>query len=214
MLVNNTIGNGAVNVQSGASLGGIGIIGGAVSIQSSGNLVPGSGGIGTLSVNGALTLNAASTSTFQVNGTTPANDAVVAGSSVTYGGTLNIATNGTFTAGQQFVLFSGTGATNAGNFASLAGNPGVNLGFTFTNGVLSVISTGGAPPTLSVAQSGSTLTFSWTDVAFKLQSQTNSLTVGLQTNNASWFDYPGGGSSPVGVTIDPANPAVFFRLSQ
>ena len=218
LFVNNTTGSGtgsgAVTVLSGAGLGGTGIVSVAVSIPSAGRLVPGNGGIGTLSINGALTLSAGSTNTFDVNGTTPANDVVVVGSSVTYGGVLSIATNGTFTAGQQFVLFSGAGATNTGNFASLVGNPGANLAFNFTNGVLSVVSTGSTPPpTLNVVQSGSTLTFSWAGT-FKLQSQTNSLAVGLLTNSASWFDYPAGGTSPVGpVTINPANPTVFFRLS-
>ena len=204
-------GSGAVSVKSGAGLGGTGTIGGAVSILSAGQLVPGNGGLGTLSVNGSLTLSAGSSSTFQVDGTTPANDAVAAGSTVTYGGVLTISTSGAFTAGQQFLLFTGAGATNASNFASLVGSPGANLAFNFTNGVLSVVSTGSTPPTLSLAQSGSTLTFTWTDAAFKLQSQTNSLNKGLGTN---WSDYPGGGSSPVGVTVDPANPSVFFRLSQ
>ena len=48
-----------------------------------------------------------------------------------------------------------------------------------------------------------TLTFWWMDARFKLQSQTNSLANGLKTN---WSDYPCGGSSPVGVTINPATP--------
>jgi fibronectin-binding autotransporter adhesin len=208
-------GSGAVSVQSGAGLGGTGIIGSAVSIQSAGRLVPGNGGLGTLAINGALTLGAGSTNTFDVNGTTPANDAVVLGSSVTYGGVLNIATSGTFTAGQQFVLFSGAGATNTSNFASITGSPGINMAFNFTNGVLSVISTTTTtPPTLSMAQSGSTLTFSWSDPSFKLQSQTNALNVGLLINGANWFDYPGGSVSGVTATIDPSNPTVFFRLSQ
>jgi hypothetical protein len=65
-------------------------------------------------------------------------------------------------------------------------------------------------PVLGVSQTGSQLTFSWTG-SFKLQSQTNTLSAGLGTN---WLDYPGGSTSPVSVTVDPANPAVFFRLSQ
>ena len=142
-----------------------------------------------------------------MNGTTPANDSVVLGASVTYGGVLNLVTNGTFTAGQQFVLFSGAGAANASNFASIVGNPGANLAFYFTNGVLSVVSTAIARPTLDVSRSGSTLTFSWTDAGFKLQSQTNSTGIGTD-----WFDYPDT-SNPVGVTVDPTNPSVFFRLS-
>ena len=214
LFVNNTsgsgTGSGAVNVQSGATLGGAGIISGVVNLQSGGRLAPGNS-IGTLTINSPLTMNAVSTNAFEVDGSTPTNDVVVLGSSVTYGGVLSIAPSGTFTAGQQFVLFRGAGATNTGNFASLAGSPGVNLAFTFTNGVLSVVSTGGAPPILNMAQAGSTLTFSWSDVAFKLQSQTNTLATGLNTN---WSDYPGGGSSPVNATINPANPTVFFRLSQ
>ena len=205
-------GGGVVNVQSGAGLGGTGIIGGAVNLLSGATLAPGNSAVGTLTINGNITLGAGSTNSFEVNGTTPANDAVVAGSSVSYGGTLNIAASGTFAAGQQFVLFSGAGATNAGNFASLTGSPGANLAFNFTNGVLSVVSTGVTPaPTLNVAQSGGVLNFSWSDAGFKLQSQTNNLATGLGTN---WVDYPGGGTSPVGVTISPANPSVFFRLSQ
>jgi fibronectin-binding autotransporter adhesin len=207
-------GSGAVKVQSGATLGGTGIINGTVSVQSSATLAPGlAGGIGTLTISGNLTLGAGSANNFDVNGSTPANDAVALGGSVTYGGTLNITPAGTFTAGQQFVLFSGAGATSASNFASVTGSPGPNLAFNFANGVLSVVSTGGGAPILNVAQSGSTLNFSWSDPTYKLQSQTNALNAGL-TPGANWFDYPNGGASPVGVTIDPKRPSVFFRLSQ
>jgi len=219
LFVNNLTGSGTgggtVNVQSGATLGGTGTISGAVSVQSGANLAPGNtglGSIGTLTINGSLTLGASSANNFEVNGSTPANDSVALGSTVTYGGALNITASGTFTAGQQFVLFSGAGATNPGNFASLTGSPGANLAFSFTNGVLSVVSTGGGSPILGMTQSGNTLNFSWTDPSYKLQSQTNNLVTGLTTNN--WFDYPGGGASPVGVTINPASPSVFFRLSQ
>ncbi|HSY16842.1 MAG TPA: autotransporter-associated beta strand repeat-containing protein [Candidatus Acidoferrales bacterium] len=219
LFVNNTTGSGtgssAVTIQSGATLGGTGVISGTVSVQSGANLAPGNtglGSIGTLTINGSLTLGAGSANNFEVNGSTPANDSVAAGSSVTYGGSLNITPTGTFTAGQQFVLFSGAGAANASNFASLTGNPGANLAFSFTNGVLSVVSTGGGSPVLNMTQSGSTLNFSWSDPSFKLQSQTNNLVTGLNTNN--WFDYPNGGTSPVGVTVDPSKPTVFFRLSQ
>ena len=64
-------------------------------------------------------------------------------------------------------------------------------------------------PTLGVSQSGNSLTFSWSG-PFKLQSQTNGLAVGVSSN---WGNYPGGSTSPVVVTINPANPTVFFRLS-
>jgi autotransporter-associated beta strand protein len=71
-----------------------------------------------------------------------------------------------------------------------------------------------APPALNYTLSGSpgaqSLNFSWTG-SFKLQSQTNALTVGLSTN---WYDYPGGGSSPVVVPVSSSSASVFFRLSQ
>ena len=63
------------------------------------------------------------------------------------------------------------------------------------------------PPTLNVSQAGNVLNFSWMGL-FKLQSQTNTLSLGLSTN---WYDYPDT-SNPVSETIDPANPTVFFRL--
>jgi autotransporter-associated beta strand protein len=201
-------GSGAVNVQAGAGLGGAGTIGGVVNIRSGASLSPGNGNIGTLTITGNLTLDAGSSCTFDVNGSTPASDSVALQSGVAYGGVLNIIAAGTFTPGQEFQLFSGPGATNPGNFASLTGSPGANMAFTFTNGVLSVVSTVTTPPTLGSSLSGGTLTFTWSEAGFKLQSLTNDLSSGI------WGDYPGGGSSPVNVTVDPAGPNVFFRLSQ
>lgn len=64
-------------------------------------------------------------------------------------------------------------------------------------------------PTLNVAQVGNVLTMSWAAASanYRLQAQTNGLASG------GWFDYPGGGSSPVNAMIDPAGPAVFYRLA-
>jgi hypothetical protein len=67
------------------------------------------------------------------------------------------------------------------------------------------------PPALAFVQSGNTLTFSWSAAGYNLQSQTNTLDVGLQTNSTSWFDYPDT-SNPVTITFDPANPTVYYRL--
>jgi hypothetical protein len=57
---------------------------------------------------------------------------------------------------------------------------------------------------------GDTLHFARTNVNVKLQAQTNAS--GIQFGDRNWFDYPGGASDPVEVPIDPASPAVFFRL--
>ena len=149
LLVSNTTGSGTgtstVTVNNGGTLGGTGIISAAVTNNAGGTLSPGTNGVGTLTVNGNLKLAAGSTNTFAVNGSNPINNSVFLGATVTYGGVLNIVPNGTFTAGQTFALFSGAGATNTSNFASLHGSPGGGLAFSFTNGVLSVVRAG---PTL------------------------------------------------------------------
>ena len=128
----------AVSV-NGGTLAGIGTINGLVTNNAT--LAPGDAGIGTLTVNAAITLSASSTNTFEVNGSTPTNDVIVAGVNVvTYGGLLNIVPAGTFSVGQAFTLFRGAGATNVSNFSSIQGSPGAGLAFSFTNGVLSVVS--------------------------------------------------------------------------
>jgi hypothetical protein len=61
---------------------------------------------------------------------------------------------------------------------------------------------------LSYKPAGRDLIFNWTGGGFKLQTQTNSLTVGLGTN---WVDVPGGGTSGGSVPVT-ASPAAFYRL--
>jgi autotransporter-associated beta strand protein len=193
------------------TLAGTGVIPGV--LTNNATLAPGNGGIGTLTVNGNITLNVGSTNIFEVNGSTLAKDSIVAGAGVTYGGLLNIVPSGTFTAGQQFQLFSGTGATNTSNFASIAGNPGTGLGFAFTNGTLSVVAaTANNPTNITFSVSGSTLSLSWpTDhLGWILQSQTNSLGSGLTTN---WVDVAGSETmTSTNIAINAALPTAFYRL--
>ena len=84
-----------------------------------------------------------------------------------------------------------------------------NLAFDGSISVDTVITT---VPTLIYTNNGGTnLVFSWSDPynSFKLQSQTNSLKVGISNN---WVNYPNGGTPPVTVPIVKTNPAVFFRI--
>jgi hypothetical protein len=67
----------------------------------------------------------------------------------------------------------------------------------------------GGAPVLTWSFSGSMLTLAWSGTGYHLQAQTNSSGGGLSSN---WFDYPGGGSSPVMVPFNPAHPSVFYRL--
>ncbi len=146
-----------------------------------------------------------------MNGSNQTNDVIILGASVAYGGVLNIVTNGTFTAGQTFKLFIGAGATNVGNFASLVGSPGVGKAFRFTNGVLSVVTAGpSGPATLTNSVSGGVLSLSWpAGQGWRLQSQTNALTVGIGTN---WVEAANSSVSSTNFTIDATRPTVFYRL--
>ena len=212
--INNTTGSGtgtgnvAIN---GGTLSGTGIISGVVTNNPGGTLAPGSSGIGTLTVGGNLVLKAGSTNIFEVNGSTSTNDAIVLGASVTYGGVLNIVTNGTFTLGQTFILFSGAGATNGSNFASLQGSPGSGKVFSFTNGVLSVVNAGpSGPAMLTNSFSGGVLSLSWpAGQGWKLQAQTNFLNVGLSIN---WMTVTDNSVSSTNITVDTTKPATFYRL--
>jgi autotransporter-associated beta strand protein len=210
LLVNGSTSTGAVTV-NGGTLGGTGTIDGTVTVSSGGTLAPGSGGIGALTVSGNLTLNAGSTNVFDVDGSGSGNDMVAAGASVTYGGVLQIAPTGTFTTGQNFTLFSGAGAASASNFSSVTGSPGSGLGFTFTNGVLSVVTTGpSGPATITNSFSGGVLSLSWpAGQGWRLQMQTNSLTTGLGTN---WNYITDGSLSGTNITVDSSKPTVFYRL--
>jgi hypothetical protein len=83
---------------------------------------------------------------------------------------------------------------------------------TFNSLVLSAPAPTGLP-TIAASVSGTTLTLSWDSTTYPgyvLQSAMNSAGI---TASASWSNVSGGNTSPVTVTIDPTQPAVFFRLS-
>jgi autotransporter-associated beta strand protein len=211
--VNGSLANAAVTV-SGGTLGGNGVINGPVTI-SSGALEPGaSTNVNeTLAIRNNLVLG--STARFQIgkSGATPVSDRVVGVTNITYGGTLIVTnvTGATWVGGETFNLFTASGS-KTGNFTNIVLQPsvaGVMATFAPASGTLSLALI--PPPTLAFTNlGGGALRFSWTG-SFKLQAQTNSLGTGLGTN---WFDYPGGGTSPVNVTVDPTKGSVFFRLSQ
>jgi autotransporter-associated beta strand protein len=194
-------------------LGGSGTIAGAVVVNSGAGLAPGNS-IGTLTINGNLTLHAGSTNVFEVDGTTPANDHVVAGANVTYGGVLKIVPTGSFTAGQTFTLFSGAGAASASNFDSITVSSGGSLSFEFTNGVLTVLSAPAPQPTIApVTVSGTNLVVSVPTVLganYVLQSATN-LTPTIYWKNES-TNAGTGGNLVLDVPIEPGKPQKFLRF--
>ena len=207
LLVNGSLGATNTVTVAGGTLGGRGVINGPVTIGASGTLAPGTS-IGGLTINNSLTLGG--TTVMEVSHA--ATDRVTGLGTLTLGGTLQVLVQGTLTGAEVFKLFSATNYT--GDFATYdlpTLTPPLAWDYSKVplDGTLRV--TGGTltQPALTVAQTGNQMTFAWSDVSFKLQAQTNSLSVGLGTN---WADYPGGGASPVTITVNPANPTVFFRL--
>ena len=126
LLANNTfgsaLGSSTVTVQSGATLGGNGTIGAAISVESGGSLIAGSGGVDTLTLANGLTLKDGSTNIFLINSTNNYTSLNIQQGLVTYGGTLKLDLNGyTASLGDQFELFStwGNGATYTSNFSDV-----------------------------------------------------------------------------------------------
>lgn len=122
LLVNASIGMSTVTVQTNATLGGTGSIGGATIIQTGGTLTIGSANPGTLAISNTLALNAGSTTVMRVNRTAGvlSNDQIKGMTGVTYGGTLNVTTSGdTLVLGDKFVLFNKKSGSYGGSFATL-----------------------------------------------------------------------------------------------
>ena len=70
------------------------------------------------------------------------------------------------------------------------------------------------PTNITVSVSGNTLSLSWPadHLGWILQQQSNSLAIGLSTN---WTDVAGSANiTSTNITINPANPTVFYRLSK
>jgi len=207
LVVRGVIANSPVTVYGG-TLAGNGMFAQPVVVSTNGTLSPGVNSIDTMTMSSDLTL--AGSANMDLDGPSVTSDLVSVGGTLTEGGALNVILTGPVAAGDSFTLFTAgafAGSFSATNLPVLTGGLAwdtSNLG----NGILAVVSNGN--PTLNSKQAGNVLTFSWSG-AFNLQSQTNALSTGLKSN---WFNYPGGGSSPVSVTIDPNAPSVYFRLSQ
>ncbi len=73
------------------------------------------------------------------------------------------------------------------------------------------VSAAAVPEPLQWSYTGGVLKLQWTGAGLHLQVQTND-TPGAGIGPI-WFDYPGGSSSPVNVTVDPSKGSLFFRLS-
>lgn len=176
--------------------------------------------VGTLTINNNLTLQGNTSLRVNKTGGSPVQDNVTTSRNLGYGGNLtftNITSDAPpLTLSDTFQLFSVTGS-KTGNFTSIVGLPGVGLAFSFNPAsvVLSlVIGVASNPTNITATVSGNVLTLTWPadHLGWLLQSQTNSLNVGLTTPANTWFDLAGSDSVTTKVvTMDPASPKVFYR---
>jgi autotransporter-associated beta strand protein len=212
------------------TLDGNGTINGKLVVGAHGIVQPSltNGNTATLTVSGSLTLGGATLLNLN-RANTPNSDELVA-PSIAAGGTLtvNAATNlgSALVAGDTFRLFS-TAVSGAFTSVSLPTNDPVNnVHYTWTNrlataGTIAVLTV--APNinlnptnlTAVVTNNGATLALSWPadHTGWRLIMQTNSLSVGLNSNTNDWTTVPGStGFNATNLTINPAVPTVFYRL--
>jgi autotransporter-associated beta strand protein len=201
-------------VTNNATLGGNGTINDPTTVTATGTLQPGLGGLdtSTLTINNDLTLGG--NALFALNRTNVQNAASVAGIyNLTYGGGLTVTNVGpALQLNDTFTLFSAgssSGTFAATNLPALSG--GLAWNWDPATSVLSVVAGGSSgPATITNSVSGNTLTLTWpAGQGWRLVGQTNSLSIGLSTN---WYSVSGASDGSATITINPANPTVFYRL--
>jgi len=141
-------------------------------------------------------------------------------------GTVNLGLKGTNFIVGQFPLLSYSGAIGGSGYPAFAltalpDNVSAYLSNNVANTSVDVVITAAPPaepvvdptPTnITYTVSGSTLTLGWPEshTGWILQSQTNSLGVGL---TSTWYDVAGSaGTNAVQFAVNPAAPTVFYRL--
>jgi fibronectin-binding autotransporter adhesin len=207
------------SLTSGQTLQGSGTVSGDLNVAAGSTLKAGTTNtIGTLSHTDSVTLGGVCT--LKVDRTSGAtNDIISATGTIAFGGALNVSLlGGALQAGDSFTLFKSTGGLSGAFTATNLPSPGPGLAWVTTNlgnGVLSVASTSTVnttPTNIVSSVSGGNLTLSWpgSHTGWTLQVQTNSRSVGLNTN---WYNVAGSAlTNQVTVPVNPANPTVFFRL--
>lgn len=107
---------------------------------------------------------------------------------------------------------SSNAPTNAGTYQVIGTVSDALYVGSATNSLVIVPGTSNNPTNITVSVSGNQLTLAWPadHLGWVLQTQTNDLSAGLSGN---WVDVPGSEASTSAViTIEAANPSVFFRL--
>ena len=183
-------------------------------LVANGTVVPGNP-FGTLNIGGTATLRGATRMNIAKNGGVRTNNLLSVTGALTCGGSLLVTNLGTdaLSSGDSFKLFNSSSFSGAFTNVIL---PTLAAGLSWTNrlavdGSLTVLPSI-APTNLSFTLFGSSLQLSWPSdhIGWRLQNQTNSISVGLGTN---WIDVSGSTLTNFFVTqINPSVGLLFFRL--
>jgi autotransporter-associated beta strand protein len=208
---------GSTTVSNGV-LGGTGSIASPLTVTSGGTLSPGLP-LGTFTVSNSVALGG--TTFMELNQSSPATNSELAVTGTLAGGGALIVTNvgPTLINGSTFQLFSKlvpvasfssiTLPTGGGSYQWTT-NLGVNGSITLVSGGANGVNTNSTNIVYGVTNN--TLTLSWPadHTGWRLQVQTNSLSVGISTN---WATVPGSTTTnSVPVPIVTTNGSVFYRL--
>ena len=206
---------GTFTLAAGQTLKGVGSVKGSIITAAGSTIAPGESYLGRLTVSNNITLGGTNIQVVSNSVSTK----LIAGGSLTYGGTLVVNNLGTpFGVGSNLVLFAAT--SYSGAFANISpATPGTGLAWDTsaltTSGTLKVINGMATNPTnITATVTGNALLISWPadHLGWTLQMQTNNLNTGLSSN---WVDVQGtAGTTSTNITIDVTKPTVFFRLRE
>ncbi|WP_126113660.1 autotransporter domain-containing protein [Bosea sp. Tri-49] len=139
LVVNGSVANSVMTVNSGAELGGTGTVGGIVA-NASGTVAPGNS-IGTLTVSGNVAFASGSTYQVEVNAAGQSDRIVASGIATLSGGTVAVlAENGNYAASTSYTILTANGGVS-GRFASVSSNLAFltpALGYDATNVTLTM----------------------------------------------------------------------------
>ena len=205
LVVNGALGRTEVAVEGG-TLSGSGSIGGSVYIAD-GALLAQAHTPGPLSIDHDIVIGPGGTVQVEVDPLQGTAGSIQSFGSITYGGRLvvrNLVPGWAITNGQTFRLFSSIYAK--GNFSRIEPNPGPGLVWQFTpeRGLLTAVT----QPRLHFTVTPASAVISWSDPRFHLQASTNFSALNTGT---TWFDYPGGSTSPIDLPVNGTS-NMFFRL--
>lgn len=200
-------------------------------VNNGGTVSPGDSGVaGKTTITGNYSASASANLSIDLNGATAATaftdsgafyDTVAVSGTATLGGNLIVRTNGFAPAATNaFTIL--TSSSVSGTFANLTGGRVTVSGSTNTFAVLvtassviltnfsgSAAATPPSPASITTTYNGSTLVLSWpSGQGWRLQTQTNTLSIGLNTN---WANVSGA-TPPFTNSPNAANGTVFYRL--